>query len=240
MALSCCSFFHAGNLFWIWFYHPIQNPCALYALHCPVSQQSYAAICQPGRKEHQCSRENIFIYIRALHHLQAACTHFDLYSHSLPVFLSCREEARSAQGVGKTSRCVDYGDTGQECLPHLCLSEPYKTKTAAAAKMTGYREHHYCCVRFFSCKTTAPVLPSCIKGAKNIVFPWVSPWLRLCSALPRAGGAALSLIRRAVQCSPQRDGACRGLYPNACSKCLGIVRISVQLGKQVRRECRHE
>lgn len=155
-------------------------------------------------------------------------------------FLSCREEARSAQGVGKTSRCVDYGDTGQECLPHLCLSEPYKTKTAAAAKMTGYREHRYCCVRFFSCKTTAPVLPSCIKGAKNIVFPWVSPWLRLCSALPRAGGAALSLIRRAVQSSPQRDGACRGLYPNACSKCLGIVRISVQLGKQVRRECRHE
>lgn len=130
--------------------------------------------------------------------------------------------------------------TGEECLPHLCLSVLYKTKTAAAAKTTGCQSQRYCCVRIFSCKTIAPVLPICIEGAINTVFPRGGPWLCLCSALPRAGGAALPLTREVVQCSPQRDGGHREVYLNVCSKCLGIVRISVQLGKRVRHECRHE
>lgn len=120
MALSCCSFFHAGNLFWIWFYHPIQNPCALYALHCPVSQQSYAAICQPGRKEHQCSREKKNIYIRALYHLQAACTHFDLYSHSLPVFFVMQRGSEVSPRSGQSQQMREQqtmGALGRSAYP---------------------------------------------------------------------------------------------------------------------------
>lgn len=48
------------------------------------------------------------------------------------------------------------------------------------------------------------------------------------------------LLHGVVKCTSEGAGAVTKADPNACSKCLGIVWISIQLGKQVRHECRHE